>query len=124
MTRLFFRPLLGCLVVLAVSLSHAGCAEATDSATPSTTSSAAPASATATPSLDPRLVGAWSSAGGAYAATHEYRAEGMSFQHVGGKTRGPSPYRIDGDAIIVTATMPSGRVVGETAPALALSTTR
>jgi hypothetical protein len=37
----------------------------------------------------------------------------MSFQHVGGKTRGPLPYRVDGDAIVVTATMPSGRVVGE-----------
>jgi hypothetical protein len=101
------------VIVCCLCLSLAGCSgemEATDTST----SSATPvATSAATPPSDPRIVGSWSSVGGPYAATYEYRADGMSLQHVGGTTRGPFPYRIDGDSIIVTATMPSGKVLGE-----------
>ena len=57
---------------------------------------------------DPRIVGAWTMAGGDYPLTDEYRADGMLVQTVRGRTMEPHPFRIEGEFIIVSVKQPDG----------------
>lgn len=100
------------LVVLVLALILAGCGPESPPAAAAELDRVAPA--TALPDITgPGIVGSWSSVDGPYKATYEYRPDGQSLQYVGGKVRGPFPYRVEGDSVFVTATMPSGRVLDE-----------
>jgi hypothetical protein len=61
------------------------------------------------PPSDPRIVGTWTLAGGDYPLTDEYRADGTLVQHVGNRTTEPTPFRIEGEYLVVTLAQPDGR---------------
>lgn len=61
-------------------------------------------------SPDARIVGSWSSVGGDYALTNEYRPDGMLVQHVGAQKSKPMPYRIEGEYLVVSVKQPDGKV--------------
>lgn len=100
------------LVVLGLALILAGCGPDSSPAATGELDQVAPAKALPD-SAGSGIVGSWSSVDGPYEATYEYRSDGQSLQYVGGRVRGPFPYRVEGDSIVVTATMPSGRVLDE-----------
>ncbi len=62
-----------------------------------------------TPPSDPRIIGYWTMVGGDYPLTNEYRADGMFIQHSGAQSGDASPFRIEGDQIIITITQPDGK---------------
>ena len=63
------------------------------------------------PPSDPRIIGSWSIVGGDYPLVNEYRADGMLVQYVGGrKCNAPSPFRIEGEYLIVSVEQDDGSV--------------
>jgi hypothetical protein len=63
------------------------------------------------PPSDPRIVGFWTSQGGDYPLTNEYRADGTVVQHVFGKTTKPRPFRIEGNVLIYSVEQPDGKIL-------------
>ena len=69
-----------------------------------------PAAAARSATRAAAIVGTWKSVGGDYPLTNEYRADGTLVQHVGGRQTAPSPFRIEGDRLIVSVSQPDGTV--------------